>query len=74
MKFTEGYWSIREQYNAAFASEYSSHVIRNGNLEVLAPTKHIGQRGDTLNLPTLTVTLSAPRPGKIGRASCWERV
>ena len=66
MKFTEGYWSIREQYNAAFASEYSSHVIRNGNLEVLAPTKHIGQRGDTLNLPTLTVTLSAPRPGIIG--------
>ena len=66
MKFTDGYWSIREQYIPAFASEYGGHVVRDGKLEILVPTKHIAQRGDTLNLPTLTVTLSAPRPGIIG--------
>ena len=66
MKFTDGYWHLRDQYIPAYASEYFSHVSRDGRLDILTPTRPITQRGDTLNLPTLNVTFSAPQPGIIG--------
>ena len=65
MKFTDGYWLPREEFIPAYAVEYSHHRVSGNTLEVFAPTKHIASRGDTLNLPVLTVSLSSPMPGVI---------
>lgn len=60
MKFTNGYWRIREEIDPVYAVEYYDSEIKNNELTVYAATKHMGDRGDTLNQPMLTVTLSSP--------------
>lgn len=65
MKFTNGYWMLREEINAAYAVEYSGHSINGNTLTVYLPGKHIASRGDALNIPMLTVTLSSPQEGII---------
>ena len=84
MKFTEGFWRMRDDVRAVFAAE--AHTIEitrvpggtgqatDGEraksaanaVTVLAPTKPIRHRGDTLNIASLTVTLSSPMEGVIG--------
>ncbi len=66
MKFTDGFWKLRDGVSALYAREAHEVVERNGALVVLAPTKVVAQRGDTLNRPVLTLTLTAPLPGVIG--------
>ncbi|CAN5298469.1 alpha-xylosidase [soil metagenome] len=66
MKFTDGYWALRPGVEALYAQEAYDIVDDGGRLVVTAPTKVIATRGDTLNRPTLTVTLHAPLPGVIG--------
>ena len=66
MKFTNGYWHIKPEMDPHFATQYlESQTIpdKAGNLSlnVLAATKAIRGRGDTLNSPTLDVTFSSPR-------------
>lgn len=65
MRFTDGFWLMRPGVAAHYAREaYASRVI-DGALVVTAPTKVIASRGDTLNLPVLTVTVAPHIPGVI---------
>lgn len=66
MRFTDGFWQLREGVTAQYAREAHDIEARDGRLIVTAPTKVIETRGDTLNRPVLTVTLSAPLEGVIG--------
>ena len=72
MKFTNGYWRIREEIDPVYAVEYYDADYstnydtvydtgkKDNSLVVYAATKHMGDRGDTLNQPMLTVTFSSP--------------
>ena len=66
MKFTDGFWQMRPGVSALYAEEAYDIVAAADSLTVTATTKVIADRGDTLNLPTLTVTLSSPLPGVVG--------
>lgn len=65
MKFTFGYWRIRDQYEPHYAVEYWDHFIDGDSLTVYAATTHIQDRGDTMNRPMLTVQFSSPIPNVI---------
>lgn len=60
MKFTKGYWQVREEIEPLYAAEYAGMRIHGNELTVYAPAKHIATRGDCLNLGMLTVRLSSP--------------
>ena len=60
MKFTNGYWRIREEIDPVYAVEYYDCEVKDNKLTVYAATRHMGDRGDTLNQPMLTVTFSSP--------------
>ncbi|MFG6365476.1 alpha-xylosidase [Schaedlerella sp.] len=60
MKFTSGYWMTRKEITPLYAAEYADHRISGTELAVYVPSKHIGDRGDALNLGMLTVYLSSP--------------
>ncbi|WP_077612197.1 alpha-xylosidase [Clostridium sp. Marseille-P2415] len=60
MKFTSGYWRIREEIIPLYAVEYADSRISGSELTVYVPAKHIVTRGDCLNLGMLTVRLSSP--------------
>lgn len=65
MKFTDGYWQMRAGYAPHFAEQAYDVETDGRSLTVYAPTRRIGQRGDTLNLPVLTVRYSSPLEGVI---------
>lgn len=60
MKFTNGYWMLRDEMRAAYAVEYGSHRVYGQELTMYLPCSHIVDRGSCLNIPLLTVTLSSP--------------
>ena len=60
MKFTNGYWRIKDGIDPHFAT-CAYEVEQQGNdLVVYAPEKHINHRGDTLNTQLLTIRYSSP--------------
>lgn len=65
MKFTFGYWRVRDRYEPHYAVEYWDHEIKGQELIVYAATNHIGDRGDILNQPMLTLKFSSPMPDVI---------
>lgn len=65
MKFTDGYWLLRDGVSALYAQEAHQIELTRHGIEVLAPTKVIQGRGDTLNRPALTVSVSSPQEGVI---------
>lgn len=65
MRFTNGYWMLREEMTPAYAVEYAGHTVKGDELVVYLPGKHIAGRGDALNIPMLTITLSTPMEGVI---------
>ncbi|MDD4462336.1 MAG: hypothetical protein PHP94_08510, partial [Eubacteriales bacterium] len=65
MKFTNGYWLMRPEYEPDFACEYGFSRQDGRDLIIAAPAKVIQHRGDTLNLPLLTIRFSSPLPGVI---------
>ena len=65
MKFTDGQWLLQPGISAHYASEVYAVEQRGDSLVLLATTRPIRHRGDTLQGPTLTVTLSSPLPGVI---------
>lgn len=65
MKFTNGYWMLRDEMTPAYAVEYGSRMVKGDELTVYLPGKHIAGRGDALNIPMLTITLSTPLEGVI---------
>jgi alpha-D-xyloside xylohydrolase len=66
MKFTDGFWQLRPGVTALYAQEAYDLIATESSLVVTAPTKVIERRGDTLNRPVLTVTLTSPLEGVIG--------
>lgn len=60
MKFTNGYWRIREEIEPCYAVEYIDHEFQKDCLVVYASARHIENRGDMINAPMLTVTISSP--------------
>ena len=62
MKFTDGQWLLQPGVTAHYATEAHSIATEGGKLVVLAPVRPIKDRGDTLQGPLLTVTLSSPLP------------
>ena len=70
MKFTDGFWQLRPGVAALYAQEaYDIWQIPDTadgpGLMVTAPTAVIARRGDVLNRPVLTTTLSSPADGVI---------
>ncbi|WP_019181349.1 alpha-xylosidase [Microbacterium yannicii] len=70
MKFTDGFWQLRPGVTALYAQEaydiWQTESPADGEaLVVTAPTGVIAKRGDTLNRPVLTVTLSSPLEGVV---------
>lgn len=68
MKFTDGFWQLRPGVTALYAQEaYDIDVTDDSadgaGLVITAPTAVIRRRGDVLNRPVLTTTLSSPRKG-----------
>ena len=68
MKFTDGFWQLRPGVTALYAQEAydierTDDTADGPGLVVTAPTAVIAQRGDTLNRPLLTTTLSSPAEG-----------
>ncbi|MEG1471911.1 MAG: alpha-xylosidase [Clostridia bacterium] len=60
MKFTNGYWLIRPEFEMNYAVELVDNEKSTHSLTLLAATKHIEGRGDSLNKATLSVTITAP--------------
>ena len=65
MKFTDGYWHMRAGITPHFAVQVHDVEIAPDALTVYAATKRLNTRGDTLNLPLLTVRFSSPMPNVI---------
>jgi alpha-D-xyloside xylohydrolase len=65
MKFTDGQWMLQPGVAAHYAAEAYEVQAHEDRLVLLATTRAIKHRGDTLQGPTLTVTLSSPLPGVI---------
>lgn len=71
MKFTEGYWLRSERANGLFAAEaYTIERIR-GGMRIVAPIKKIKDRGDTLNMPVITIEFRACGAGTIS-VKAWH--
>ncbi|WIM98817.1 alpha-xylosidase [Actinoplanes oblitus] len=60
MKFTDGYWRKRDGLTVLHPAHHLDSVPGPDSLTVYAATKRIQDRGDTLDAPLITVTLSAP--------------
>ncbi|MCK6067157.1 MULTISPECIES: alpha-xylosidase [Microbacterium] len=69
MKFTDGFWQLRPGVTALYSQEAydirETGTVDGTGIRVIAPTKVIERRGDTLNRPVLTVTLSSPLEGVV---------
>ena len=67
MKFTNGYWMIRDGVDALYAREAYELAAEatTESLNVLAPTSVVRGRYDTLNLPTFNVDITTPAEGVI---------
>ena len=69
MKFTDGFWQTRPGVSALYAQEAYDLVvepsIEGDTVTAYAPTRVIERRGDTLNRPMLSVSLSSPLEGVI---------
>ena len=67
MKFTNGYWMIRDGVDALYAREAYELAAdaTTESLDVLAPTSVVRGRYDTLNLPTFNVDITTPAEGVI---------
>jgi alpha-D-xyloside xylohydrolase len=66
MKFNDGFWDMRAGVTPHFAAEAYEVLSDATTLTVYAPTRRIVQRGDTLNLPVITVKLFSPASNIIG--------
>ncbi len=65
MRFSDGYWMTREGFDVRHPRQARDVQTDEFELSVLAPTRMITGRGDTLNTPTATITLSSPAEGVV---------
>ncbi|MEU1806722.1 alpha-xylosidase [Streptomyces sp. NPDC019937] len=66
MKFSDGYWLLREGVTAGYPTGALDVETGPGSLTVHAPTHPVRRRGDLLKGPVLALTCTAPMPGVIG--------
>ncbi|MFM9447649.1 alpha-xylosidase [Streptomyces acidiscabies] len=66
MKFTDGYWLLRDGITAAHPAEVLDVAASDGTLEIHAPTQPIRHRGDLLKGPVVTISAHTPMPDVIG--------
>ncbi|CAM3979993.1 alpha-xylosidase [Paenibacillus alkaliterrae] len=66
MKFTDGNWLIREEYNVLGAVQVHDFEQRNGRLTAYASPRPIVTRSNMLDTMLLTVHFHSPLPGIIG--------
>jgi alpha-D-xyloside xylohydrolase len=71
MKFTEGFWLRSERANGLFpAVAYTVETIP-GGMRIAAPVAPINHRGDTLNLPVITIEFIA-RSADVIQVRAWH--
>ncbi|KZL35748.1 alpha-xylosidase, partial [Secundilactobacillus collinoides] len=66
MKFTDGYWLNRPQYEIQSPLEVFEYKKQDKQLTLYAPFKKINERGDELNIGMSTIELTSPIEGVIG--------
>jgi alpha-D-xyloside xylohydrolase len=66
MKFTNGFWRIRDGVQIAYATEARDLRTESKRFTAYAAVKKVTKRGDTLNAPLLTVDCFSPAEGVIG--------
>ncbi|MFD0688866.1 alpha-xylosidase [Actinomadura fibrosa] len=66
MKFSDGYWMMREGVHAVHPVEVLDVDAGAASFTVHAPTQRIRHRGDLLKGPVVTVTCASPMPDVIG--------
>src|SRR4051812_37018672 len=62
MKFTDGYWRKRDGLTVLHPVQLQDTSVDARSLTAYATAKRVQGRGDTLDAPVITVTLSAPQP------------
>ncbi|MEO3752037.1 alpha-xylosidase [Streptomyces sp. B6B3] len=66
MKFTDGYWLMRDGVRAHYAKEVADARVEDDRLTLYAEVRHVERRGHTLDGPLLTVECFSPAEGVIG--------
>ncbi|MFJ4914767.1 alpha-xylosidase [Streptomyces sp. NPDC088726] len=66
MKFTDGFWLMREGVRACYATEIRDLRVSEDRFTAYAAVKRVAERGDTLNTPLITVECFSPAEGIIG--------
>ncbi|WP_217226234.1 alpha-xylosidase [Streptomyces anulatus] len=66
MKFTDGFWLMREGVRASYATEIRDLRVDADRFTAYAAVKRVAARGDTLNTPLITVECFSPAEGVIG--------
>ena len=61
MKFTRGYWMTRENFTMSYATQCVRVENKENALKVLAASRPVRSRGETLNGAILEVEFTAPR-------------
>ncbi|ABN67663.2 Alpha-glucosidase II; Alpha-xylosidase [Scheffersomyces stipitis CBS 6054] len=63
-RFTRGMWELKHGINLRWALENVKTVVKDpSSIQTVSATQRISQRGDTLNNPTITSTISSPSEG-----------
>src|SRR5208337_3078424 len=70
MKFTDGYWGLKEGVKLFAPAEARDVRTNPDSVTVFAPCRVIHHRGDTLNIPQLTFTFSSPREDVVRVHAC----
>ncbi|MGW0336104.1 alpha-xylosidase [Streptomyces sp. NPDC003011] len=66
MKFTDGFWLMREGVQASYATEVRQVRAAEDRFTAYAAVRHVRHRGDTLNTPLITIDCFSPAEGVIG--------
>ncbi|MBT2440501.1 alpha-xylosidase [Streptomyces sp. ISL-36] len=66
MKFTDGFWLMREGVHASYATEVRHLHLSADHFTAYASVKRVETRGDTLNSALITVECFSPAEGVIG--------
>lgn len=66
MKFTDGFWLMRDGVRASYATDVRDIREGEGRFTAYAAVHRVRERGDTLNTPLITVECFSPAEGVIG--------
>ncbi|TDE11244.1 alpha-xylosidase, partial [Actinomadura sp. 6K520] len=66
MKFSDGYWMMRDGVHASHPVEVLDVDTGPGSFTVYAPVQRIRHRGDLLKGPVVTLTCDSPMPDVVG--------